>query len=347
MSQNRSGGTAPRPVVLVRPTRLDPTGTSGPTRGQARGGRWRRVGPGLYVPSGVSEELPEQRVVEAAARLPAEGAVTGWAAGRLLGAGYLDGLMPDGRTRLPVPLATGSRARLRPAPGVRLLRNHLPPADMTTALGVSCTTPERAALDAVRCTKRFVERVVVLDMLMLAELTSLQRLRRYAADHAGLPGIALLVDALDLAHDNSWSPNETRTRKIWVVDAGLPAPLVNVPVFDRRGRLLGYPDLLDEEAGLVCEFDGAEHRRAARHSSDVDREATFREHLLEVTRVTGADLDVPGRVRARILAARSRARWLLEAERPWTTTPPPGWVPAPPLEVRIVERELVRGVVTP
>ncbi len=128
MSQNRPRSVAPRPVALVQPSRLDPDGATGPTRGQARGGRWRRVGPGLYVPSAVDDDRPEQRIVEAAARLPPEGAVTGWAAGRLLGAGYLDGQLPDGSTRLPVPLAIGPRARLRPAPGVRLLRNDLPRA---------------------------------------------------------------------------------------------------------------------------------------------------------------------------------------------------------------------------
>lgn len=343
MSQSRPRGAAPRPVVLIPPTRLDPTGADGPTRGQARGRRWRRVGPGLYVPAQVSDDLPEQRIIEAAARLPAEGAVTGWAAGRLLGAGYLDGLMPDGLTRLPVPLATGPRARLRPASEVLLLRNSLPAAEVTTALGAPCTTPERAALDAVRTTPAPVERVVVLDMLMLAELTSPERLRQYAARNAGLPGVGLLGDALDLANENSWSPNETRTRFVWEVEAGLPRPLVNRPLFDRRGRLLGYPDLLDEEAGLVCEFDGADHRRAHRHSADVDREAVFRAHLLEVTRVTGPDLAVAGRVRERLLTARSRARWLPPSERPWTTTPPPGWEPVLPLEVRLVERELTRA----
>lgn len=343
MSQSRRPGAAPRPVVLVRPSRLDPSGAAGPTRGQARGGRWRRVGQGLYVPSEVCDDLPEQRIVEAAARLPDDGAVTGWAAGRLLGAGYLDGLAPDGTTRLPVPLAIGARARLRRSPEVQLLRNALPEAEVVTVLGVPCTIPERAALDAVRVASTLVEQVVVLDMLMLGEVTSPERLRRYAARHAGLPGVNALNDALDLANENSWSPNETRTRKVWEVDAGLPRPLVNAPIFDRRGRLLGHPDLLDEGAGLVCEFDGADHRRAARHSADVDREATFRRHLLEVTRVTGPDLAVPDRVRSRLLAARSRARWLPEGERSWTTTPPPGWAVVPPLEVRLVERELVRG----
>jgi hypothetical protein len=226
---------------------------------------------------------------------------------------------------------------------VQLLRNALPEAEVVTVLGVRCTIPERAALDAVRAASSLMEQVVVLDMFMLGELTSPERLHRYAAEHAGLPGINALLCALDLADENSWSPNETRTRVVWRLEAGLPRPLVNRPIFDRRGRLLGYPDLLDEESGLVCEFDGADHRRARRHSEDVDREATFRRHLLELTRVTGPDLVVPSRVRSRLLAARSRARWLTETERPWTTTPPPGWAAAPPLEVRLVERELARG----
>ena len=37
---------------------------------------------------------------------------------------------------------------------------------------------------------------------------------------------------------------------------------MNCPVHDRSGRLLGIADLLDEEAGLVVEFDGADHRRS-------------------------------------------------------------------------------------
>jgi hypothetical protein len=111
-------------------------------------------------------------------------------------------------------------------------------------------------------------------------------------------------------------------------------------VFDLQGRLLGYPDLLDVASGLVAEYDGADHRRAARHSADVGREARFRAHGLEVTRITGPDLLVPGLVRARLLEARSRARWEQEAARRWTTRLPAGWVTVPDLEVRLVEREL-------
>lgn len=75
----------------------------------------------------------------------------------------------------------------------------------------------------------------------------------------------LVRSALLLADERSWSPFESRVRVVWVVECGLPRPLVNQEVFDRRtGRLLGVADLLDIEAGLVVECDGGEHAKAGR-----------------------------------------------------------------------------------
>src|SRR3954447_802486 len=65
--------------------------------------------------------------------------------------------------------------------------------------------------------------------------------------------------ALDLASEDSRSPNETRMRLVWVLDAGLPVPAVNQPVYDLDGRLLGVADLLDVAAGVVGEYDGEDH----------------------------------------------------------------------------------------
>ncbi|QWZ08552.1 hypothetical protein KRR39_01370 [Nocardioides panacis] len=83
----------------MHPVTLDPDGVSGPTRGAARGRAWRRSSHGLYVPASADDDLPEQRIVEQAARLPPGGAVTGWAACRLHGAAFFDGLHTDGRTQ--------------------------------------------------------------------------------------------------------------------------------------------------------------------------------------------------------------------------------------------------------
>src|SRR5690349_24568633 len=97
------------PKKLIAPVRIDPKGVAGPTTGAARGPAWRRSSHGLYVPAATPTDVPEQRILEQAARLPGFGAVTGWAACRLLRANFFDGLAPDGSTPVPVPLALGRR----------------------------------------------------------------------------------------------------------------------------------------------------------------------------------------------------------------------------------------------
>jgi len=67
-------------------------------------------------------------------------------------------------------------------------------------------------------------------------------------------------------------------------------------------------------AGVVGEFDGADHRAAIRHSKDIGREDGFRCHGLEVFRVTGLDIPHRSLVANRMAAARSRALWLQELE---------------------------------
>jgi hypothetical protein len=184
------------------------------------------------------------------------------------------------------------------------------------------------------------EAVVVVDMMAAAELVSLVRMGRYADAHPGWQDIGRVRRALVLASEHSRSPNETRLRLIWILDAGLPPEvLVNCPVFDRAGRLLGIADLLDEEAGLAVEFDGAEHRRAGRQTKDAGKDEAFRSRRLEVTRVTGQDLLHVPRVVARLHAARSRARFEPRADRLWVAGPR-----ADTLEERLCERELLAGM---
>jgi hypothetical protein len=168
-------------------------------------------------------------------------------------------------------------------------------------------------------------------MAAAARLTSTERIRSLLESRSawcGVPGVPQVRAALVLADEDSASPPETRLRMVWQLDAGLPRPLVNQPVFDRDGRLVGYPDLLDVEAGLAIEYDGEDHRRASRHSADVDREARFREVGLEVTRATGRDLHERDALVARLLAARARAPFTEPGRRRWTTTPPP-WFDVP------------------
>lgn len=328
------------PRDLVRPVRVDPTGVNGPTRAQAQGPEWRKVAHGWYVPSYVDAHRPEQRIIEASVLLPPGSAITGWASARLHGATFLDGLLPDGRTEIPVQFAVPPRGKVRRHDGIHPVRSALDPSEIVIVQGVPCTIPERAAFDAMRTAPDVREATVSVDMMMAALLTSIRRVRRYVDARPGWESVAMARAALDLADEDSRSPNETRMRQIWVLDAKLPRPLVNTHVWDLSGHLLGIADLLDEEAGVVGEFDGADHRRARQHSKDEDRAEGFRRHLLELFRVTGPDLPDRAKVVGRMRAARSRAKWLPQGSRSWTTTPPAGWEP---IQGRARPAELTRA----
>ncbi len=323
----------------MRPVRIDPRGEAGPTKGQADGPNWRRTSYGFYVPSSVDGTVPEQRIIEQSVRLPKGGAVTGWGACRLHGAAFFDGLGPDRRARIPVPLATGPRGNLRKDAAVSLSRERLAPEDIVVVAGITCTRVLRALFDEMRRTADLREAVVAMDMMAAAELVSIGRMRVYAADRAGWKFIRQVYDALDLADENSRSPNETRMRLVWQLDAGFPQPLVNQHMWDLHGNLLGIADILDPVAGLVGEFDGADHRGALRHSKDVDREARFRDHDLELFRVTGLDMRDRRLIVRRMASSRSRAKWLSPEQRSWTIVPPPDREPAPSLDAILDERD--------
>lgn len=333
------------PKDLVHPVRTDPAGITGPTRHEAEragqpGSEWRRAWQGLFVPWYVDPDRPEQRIVEAAALLPGPGAVTGWAALRMHRGAFFDGRERDGRLQ-PVPLVVPHGRRERP--GVVWLQDRLAPDEVVRRGGVPVTRPERAAFDAMRRAPEVRGAVRVADMVCAAGLSSVRRMRRYADAHPRWAGCPVVAQALDLASERSRSPAETDMRLVWELDARLPRPLVNVAVFSRSGTLLGIADLLDEAAGLVVEFDGADHAGARRRSKDHGREGGLRDHRLEVTRATGFDLhDLPALVR-RLHAARRRAPWLAEADRPWTLEAPRWWEPEATLDERLDLRDFERG----
>lgn len=310
------------PPNLVVPVQVDPAGKAGPTRGQATGPKWRKTSSGHYVPADTPVDVPEQRILEASIRLPPQGAVTGWAACRLRGATFHDGLQRDGLTQIPVPLAVGPRGGVRRDNRITVDFERLTGDDWTLLHGIRTMKPVRAVFDAMRRTTDVREAVVALDMMAAAQLVSVQQVATYAGRRTGSRRIAVVRAALPLASEHSRSPNETRTRLIAVLDAGLSSDLlVNCAILDRHGRLLGIADLLDTGAGLVIEFDGADHRGVARHSKDVIKDDDLRDCEVEVVRVTGPQLqDVPVLAR-RLRAARGRARFVPEPARMWIARP--------------------------
>lgn len=304
------------PRDLIHPVRRDPAGLAGPTRGQARSRRWRRTSTGFYVPAGTDRARVEQRIAEEAARLGPDGAVTGWAALRLAGAAYFDGLDPKDLSSLAVPVVVGS-GQLRRAEGIQVMRDELAADEVVVRAGVPCTTAERATFDAMRHAADDRAATVVMDMVAAAELTSIRRMRAYVALRSGRCGAPRVRRALDLADENSWSPKETEMRLVWMLDAGFPRPLCNRSVYNGHGRLIGIADLLDPEAGVVGEYDGGMHAARRRRRRDARREDDFRGAGLECFKVVTGDLDDIPLVVDRMRRARSRALWLLPQRRRW------------------------------
>lgn len=306
------------------PCPIDPAGIAGPTRGEAYGPGWRRTSRGLYVPATAEAPDVEQRIVEASAVLPWYGGVTGWAALRWLGALWFSGEAADGSV-LPVDLATMG-CDIRPQQGIRISEERLDPTELMHVDDVSLTTPLRSATFAMRYAAGVRAAVVVADMSMYADLfTSIELVRHYWV-HRSYTGNPQMLEAAGLAEENSWSPMETLALRLpWVLDAELPRPLCNRPVFDLEGRHVGTPDLLDEEAGVVGEYDGPVHLAGHRRGVDVRREAAFRRLGLETFVVTAADAGRRDDVVRRMLDARSRARFEAPSTRAWTIEPPPWW----------------------
>src|SRR6187551_1047548 len=82
---------APPVEELVWPVPADPEGVAGPTRGQSRGPGWRCTSRGWFVAATTTDELVEQRILEAFVAAGPDAVVTGWASLRLQRAGYFDG----------------------------------------------------------------------------------------------------------------------------------------------------------------------------------------------------------------------------------------------------------------
>ena len=80
------------------------------------------------------------------------------------------------------------------------------------------------------------------------QLTSVKRMRLYAATRRWYRDCRMAREAVSMAVEDCRSPQEDRFRMIWEYDARWGRPLINRPVLDLTGRLVAVPDLLDPQA---------------------------------------------------------------------------------------------------
>lgn len=263
--------TAPTRAGVCWPARIDPAGVRGPTPGQARGPRWRRVGAGLYVPADTDSAALEQRIVEAVLGCAGPAMATGWAGLAWLGGRWFGGLAPDGRTPRAVPVALGDRRAVRPRPGVQVTEDWLFVDDRIEVDGLPLTTPERSVTWEARRARTLVAAVQVIDMAAYDDLVDVETLGDYVARLPCRPGVVRLREALRWSDENAWSPREVAMRLCWRRERPWSNPRSNVPLFDFDGHHLLTPDLLDVDRGVAGEYDGAVHLGDEARRRDLDR----------------------------------------------------------------------------
>jgi hypothetical protein len=289
---------------------------------ELRSRNYRRSSQGLYVPAYI-EVTAAQRIVEAHALIEDGGAVGGWGAAHWQGAPFNDGLMPGGQVR-PVLVCIGSR-RIQRRAGIEISRDRLPAVDLVEIRGVTCTGPLRTAFDLARRARSLTGAVISLDTLIECGLIDVSSLRAFIDAHPGWRGVPQARRAADLSVSGVRSPQETRLRLIWQLDAGLPPLLVNAPIFSQHGHLLGIADCLDEKSGTVLEYDGEDHEEDAHNKSDRVRDEVFAAHGLIVERVTRHDVSAARDALTERLRATYRRALEWRREKQWTLAPPDGW----------------------
>jgi len=242
-----------------------------------------------------------------------------------MGGRWFDGL-GAGMLERPVTLVTAGDD-IRAQPGIAVSAERLDPTLITVVDGVRVTVPVRSADFEMRYAEELRTAVQVLDMAAFSDLVSLAEAWAYAMTHPGWTGIGMARAAIALADENSWSPQETLMRLLWILDARLPPPLCNRPLFDRDGRHIGTPDFIDEEAGVIGEYDGPVHLTGKRRARDLRREEVYRRHGLEYFTMVAADHATPGLVVDRMHSTRERAAFKAPSVRDWTLVPPAWWQP--------------------
>jgi hypothetical protein len=308
------------------PSRRDPFGVDGPTSWGTRSGEWRRCGSNLWLPASVDATDPAQRIVEAAALLPRYGAVTGWAGLSWLGGVWFGGTGRGGEL-LPVPVAVSSGNRMRPRVGLDVSQEVIAPRYVLRDGGVRVTEPLWSVAYAMRYAADDQSAIVAFDMAAFNDLVSIDELAAYIdTDLVARRGVERVRRVLPELDENSWSPMEPVLRCVWKAEIGRPRLLMNVPVFDRNGRFVGTPDVIDPAAGVYGMYNGGLHLTGKVRHVDVAKEAAYRRIGLEGVTMMSGDIADSDPFRLRLREAYARAGRLPQSQRAWTLETPRWWL---------------------
>jgi hypothetical protein len=182
------------------------------------------------------------------------------------------------------PHGTG-RVRKQGADGRRRL---LLPRDVETLHGIRLTTSLRTGLDLARTRSR-TRGIAALDAMLRTKDFTHDEMLREVGRFKGFRGVVRLRTLAPLADPRAESPAESVMRLLWL-DAGLPAPTLQIPVTDDDGWEAYRLDLGLPEIRYAAEYDGvAWHSSPTHRARDRRRRAWLRAERGWIIDVLGAD----------------------------------------------------------
>lgn len=233
-----------------------------------------------------------RRVEEAALLLPPDGVVAGWAAALVHGFPWTDGETARGAL-LPVPVVVPRDQQIRVRSGLKVVRGLLRPGDATIVDGLPVTTPARTAFDEMRTASDCGWALARADAAVRSGRVALGQLVAISETRPGWRGVVQARTVAPLANPKAESPWESRLRWLWI-SLTKRVVLVNEDIFGLGDDWLARTDLLDPGAGIVGEFDGADHGRPGQRALDLSRDARLERTGLIVVRATSPMVSGPG-----------------------------------------------------
>lgn len=194
---------------------------------------------------------------------------------------------------------------------------HDAPASRSVSVvgGARVIAPEYCALGAAAMSS--VESgLVLIDSALQSGTCDEAGLRAAYDAMAGWPGTGRLRITLSLAQPGAESVGESRARFLFWKQH-LPRPILQYPVYDHDGVLIGFSDFAWPDHGVLGEFDGkVKYGRFLRPGEDPSN-AVFREKIREdrmreatgfgFVRLTWSDLDQGDQTGARLRRALHRS----------------------------------------
>lgn len=234
-------------------------------------------------------------------------------------AAVLHGLPVPRETLSTIHLTRPGRGGSRRSAGMHQHAGLFGNGDVVTKDGVEVTSLPRTLVDLSRLLS-FENAVVAADVALRADTGVVVGLPHvlYRARH--LPGVGPARRALAFADGRAESPGESRTR-VALHHADLPAPELQLEIFDECGSFVGRVDLAIPSCGVIVEFDGMVKYGDLLRGNLTPQQVLVKEKRREdalrglgwlVVRVTWAELADGRQFASRLTAAVARGRRLVE-----------------------------------